>query len=168
MDTLLQLSDAPAIEFTLGPDRVIEQGDSLQITVNSSLPAKQIQEIQWSDPGVTPCDQLPCLTATFAPSTSLEVSATLRSLEGCEIQDVVSIEVNSRSNIYVPSAFSPNGDGINDTFTVFGDVGISKIHSIQILDRWGNLVFAQDDFEANQEYLGWDGTFKGRPSSPGL
>ena len=168
MDTLLQLSDAPAIEFTLGPDLVINQGDTVNIAVNSSLPPKQIQEIQWSAPGVTPCDQAPCLTATFAPTTSLEISATLRTLEGCEIQDVVNIAVNSRSNMYIPSAFSPNGDGINDTFTVFTDVGISKITSIQILDRWGNLVFAQDDFEANQEYLGWDGNFRGRPSSPGV
>lgn len=168
MDTVLQLSDAPTIAFTLGPDLVIEQGDTVKITASSSLPTKQIQEIQWSDQGVNPCDQAPCLTATFVPTTSLEISATLRTLEGCEIRDVVSIEVNSRANLYVPSAFSPNGDGINDTFTVFTDVGISKITSIQILDRWGNLVFAQNDFEANVEHLGWDGNVRGRPASPGV
>lgn len=168
LDTLLQLSDAPAIAFTLGPDLVIDQGDTLKITANSSLSTKQIQQIQWSHQGVNPCDEPPCLTATFAPTTSLEISATLRTLEGCEIRDALSISVNSRSNIYVPSAFSPNGDGINDTFTVFADVGISKITSIKILDRWGNLVFAQNDFDANVEHLGWDGNFRGRPSSPGL
>ena len=167
MDTLLQLSDAPAIEFTLGPDPVIDQGDTLKITVNSSFSTKQIQEIQWSDQGVNPCDQ-PCLTATFAPTTSQEISATLLSLEGCEIRDTLTIQVNSKSNIYIPTAFSPNGDGINDTFTLFADTGISKINSIKIMDRWGNLVFAQNDFEANLEYLGWDGNFKGRPSSPGI
>lgn len=62
-------------------------------------------------------------------------------LEGCEIWDVLFILVDSRLNIYVFFVFLFNGDGINDIFIVFVDVGILKIIFIKILDCWGNLVF---------------------------
>lgn len=71
--------------------------------------------------------------------------------------------INSLSNIadaapkpvlYIPSAFTPNGDGVNDIFFAKGD-GIRKF-SIAIYDRWGEIIFFSDDINK-----GWDGTFKG-------
>jgi len=61
----------------------------------------------------------------------------------------------------VPSAFSPNGDGLNDTFKVLGE-SISSFHLI-ICDRWGRVVFETRDI-----YQGWDGTLKGLPAPVGL
>ncbi|HET6991272.1 MAG TPA: PKD domain-containing protein, partial [Bacteroidia bacterium] len=58
--------------------------------------------------------------------------------------------------IYVPNAFTPNGDGINDVFMPLG-VGIQEDHyEFWIFDRWGNLIFYTDDF-----HKGWDGIVKG-------
>jgi gliding motility-associated-like protein len=54
----------------------------------------------------------------------------------------------------VPSAFSPNGDGMNDVLQVRG-FGISRMN-LKIFNRWGQLVF-----ESNDPSLGWDGRFKG-------
>ena len=62
---------------------------------------------------------------------------------------------------YLPNAFTPNGDGLNDIFRPVGNE-ISEFHMI-IYDRWGQLVFETDDFEK-----GWDGTFKGRYCDPGV
>jgi gliding motility-associated-like protein len=58
--------------------------------------------------------------------------------------------------IFVPSAFSPNGDGVNDVLYVRGD----KIASLdfRIYNRWGQMVFQSNDLSR-----GWDGTFKGKP-----
>jgi gliding motility-associated-like protein len=56
--------------------------------------------------------------------------------------------------LYIPSAFTPNGDGVNDIFFAKGD-GIRKF-SLAIYDRWGEVVFYSDDINK-----GWDGTFKG-------
>jgi gliding motility-associated-like protein len=71
--------------------------------------------------------------------------------------------INSVSNIadaapkpilYIPSAFTPNGDGINDVFFAKGD-GIKRF-SLTIYNRWGEIVFYSDDINN-----GWDGTVSG-------
>ena len=60
-------------------------------------------------------------------------------------------------NIYVPRAFSPNNDGINDVLKPIL-VGIQTFHYFTVYNRWGNIIFTTTD--PNQ---GWDGTFKGVP-----
>ncbi len=64
--------------------------------------------------------------------------------------------------IYVPNAFSPNGDGINDLFQVYPDYKL-KLTRIQIFDRWGEMVYDGDD-----ALQGWDGSYKGTPQSTGV
>ncbi len=60
-------------------------------------------------------------------------------------------------NIYVPKAFSPNNDGVNDLLKPIL-VGIQDFHYFTVYNRWGNIIFTTTD--PNQ---GWDGTFKGVP-----
>jgi gliding motility-associated-like protein len=56
---------------------------------------------------------------------------------------------------YIPSAFTPNGDGLNDSFGVKAEgIGLFKL---QIFNRWGELVFESDDI-----YEFWDGTYLGK------
>jgi gliding motility-associated-like protein len=70
--------------------------------------------------------------------------------------------VGCPTQIYIPNAFSPNGDGENDIFTVFG---ISFENAkLAIFDRWGELVF--DAFV--DEIHGWDGNFRGKPAVSGV
>jgi gliding motility-associated-like protein len=60
-------------------------------------------------------------------------------------------------NIYVPPAFTPNGDGTNDVLKPIL-VGISSFHYFNVYNRWGNLIFTTQD-----PNYGWDGRFKGVP-----
>ena len=64
--------------------------------------------------------------------------------------------------VYIPNAFSPNGDGNNDHFIIYGDNNSIKIPLLQIFDRWGNMVFEAKDFRPNDPKFGWDGMFEGR------
>ena len=64
------------------------------------------------------------------------------------------IEENSYS-LYSPTVFSPDGDGINDLFKVYGQ-GILDF-KIEVYTRWGHMVYKS--FQLNE---GWDGTFKGK------
>ncbi len=57
---------------------------------------------------------------------------------------------------YVPSAFTPNGDGLNDKVTPF-IVGLWTLKNFSVYNRWGNPVFS-----TNKNGEGWDGTFKGK------
>ena len=62
--------------------------------------------------------------------------------------------------IYVPDAFSPNRDGINDCFQILSPPRISE-YKMLIFNRWGEKVF-----ETFDENSCWNGTFKGKPSDP--
>ncbi len=62
-------------------------------------------------------------------------------------------------DVYVPSAFTPNGDLINNTLRVFGDI---KTYRFIVYNRYGQLVFSTTALNA-----GWDGTYKGKPQSTG-
>lgn len=66
--------------------------------------------------------------------------------------------------IYIPNAFSPNDDGVNDTFQFFGEEELISVESLTIYDRWGNQLFQQtggDPFE-------WDGSHAGNPANSGI
>ena len=70
---------------------------------------------------------------------------------------------------FVPNVFSPNGDGINDYFTLFtGRGGVDQIELLEIYDRWGNLLFEQRGITPSVESQGWDGWYRGRPMSTGV
>jgi gliding motility-associated-like protein len=69
-------------------------------------------------------------------------------------------EVIPPVSIYIPSAFTPNGDGMNDTFGVKGE-GISDFHII-VYDRWGEVIF-----ESTSARKQWDGKYKGKPVEQG-
>jgi gliding motility-associated-like protein len=66
------------------------------------------------------------------------------------------------ASAFVPSAFTPNGDGLNDKFEM--DILGATTINVKIWDRWGELVFSNPD-QANgmSDTHGWDGTFRGKP-----
>ena len=66
--------------------------------------------------------------------------------------------------VFIPNSFSPNGDGINDYFQIYGAhlSGITVVN-MSIFDRWGNQLFEQKLFPADSiDGLWWDGTFRGK------
>lgn len=65
------------------------------------------------------------------------------------------------ATLYVPNAFSPNGDGLNEIFSSFGE--FEESFSMQIYDRWGKLLFATTDRRS-----GWDGKVGGQPQPEGV
>ncbi len=75
----------------------------------------------------------------------------------CVATDVICIEVTRDWNVYIPNAFSPNGDLDNDVFIPVG-YGLEEI-KLTIFDRWGSVVF-----KSNGDKIGWDGNSKsGKP-----
>jgi gliding motility-associated-like protein len=77
--------------------------------------------------------------------------------------------VRQGEGIYVPQIFSPNEDGQNESFTVYGDPDlVQDVALLRIYDRWGELVFEQQSLTINDEAAGWQGTLRGRPVLPGV
>ena len=79
-----------------------------------------------------------------------------------ESMDTVEIFYENCSMTYfLPSAFSPNNDGVNDILYVRGE-NISSI-DFKVFNRWGELIF-----QSHELYKGWDGTYQGRPCNTGI
>jgi len=86
---------------------------------------------------------------------------TLVSSLGC---DSLVYLILKEYSLYIPNAFSPNGDGINDYFTVYGSEEFLEVQSMRIFDRWGNRVY-----DHQKEYpFQWDGSANGREMDNGM
>ncbi|MFH0893645.1 MAG: gliding motility-associated C-terminal domain-containing protein [Bacteroidota bacterium] len=138
---------------------------------NDTLYEGQSTIIHASPPGVytyqwTPTEGLEnpnaaSTTATLTQTTTFIVNIT--DIYGCTNSDTVTIYVTDvacdENDIYIPNAFTPNGDNVNDVLYVRSPV--IEILYFAVYDRWGERVFETRDI--NQ---GWDGTFRGKPSDP--
>ena len=94
---------------------------------------------------------------------NLEVSGSDCTSNGENVGYEVNARDESECNIsfFIPNIFTPNSDGSNDDFKILGKGMIST--SLHVFDRWGEKIF-----ESNEQEVGWDGTFKGEPLSPGV
>lgn len=79
--------------------------------------------------------------------------------QGCELIDTVRVVVRCEPRVYVPDAFSPNGDGKNDLLDVYGDHLTD--FDLKIFNRWGEVIYHTTDI--NQK---WDGTYRGTTYPP--
>ncbi|HFC00373.1 MAG TPA: gliding motility-associated C-terminal domain-containing protein [Phaeodactylibacter sp.] len=70
--------------------------------------------------------------------------------------------------MFIPNAFSPNGDQINDLLFVNAGNDVSKVVTFRIFDRWGDMVFSKKDFLANDSAFGWNGTYNGKKLNAGV
>lgn len=100
------------------------------------------------------------------PLQSATIVVRALGASGCELSDnsaaVTGTTTNPLGNsIFIPNAFSPNGDGNNDTFLVFGTV--IKGMNMSIYDQWGGLIF-----KSTNQSAGWDGTYKGKAQPVGV
>ncbi len=83
-------------------------------------------------------------------------------LYGCKDTAYITVRVDQFSPDNIPTAFTPNGDGINDVFRVF-NLKYQKLVEMRVYDRWGREVFYTND-----QKKGWDGYYNGAPQDLGV
>ena len=87
--------------------------------------------------------------------TDILYQVTAYTAAGCKGEGYVSLKVYKGPELYVPSAFTPNGDGLNDLFYPF-PVGIKSINYFRVFNRWGQMLFSSTTLNK-----GWDGKLQG-------
>lgn len=103
-------------------------------------------------PGIT-C--LSCESNIVSPEVTTVYTVTITDNNGCKITNTLVVEVEMIcGDVFVPSGFSPNNDGMNDTWCVYGNC--VKTFNLQVFNRWGEKVF-----ESEQKEHCWDGTYGG-------
>jgi gliding motility-associated-like protein len=96
------------------------------------------------------------------------VTLTARNEDGCRSQATRTYWIVGPAdsvNVAIPNAFSPNGDGINDEWTIFAPS--MKKQTVEIYGRWGHRVYLQQ-VEGLLEYIRWDGTYLNQPVPEGV
>ncbi len=150
---MITVQNAPSVTYSL--DTTIIIGDIADLFIYADQPNVSFN---W-----TPAYGLNCINCTDVYAQPLETTTYQIIYEdsmGCFIRSVnITVFVEEKYSIDVPSAFTPNGDGKNDVVYVKG-WGIKNLLEFSIYNRWGEQVFTTDDI--NQ---GWDGTFKGKPQN---
>jgi gliding motility-associated-like protein len=79
----------------------------------------------------------------------------------CYAYTEVPVTVIKNYDLFIPNVFTPNGDGANDLFRLFGNLPALKFVEMQIFNRTGEKVF-----ESNDINFSWDGTYKGKALEP--
>jgi gliding motility-associated-like protein len=150
-------------QVSLGDDITIEEGNSINIELESNLSLDIINSIYWEGAN---CDG--CKSITVSPTETSIYTVTIIDEFGCEAYDEIQIIVNPKIKIIIPNIFSPNGDGVNDRFTIYSNDDLINIRTFIILDRWGDIVYSTANLPPNDPSIGWDGTFNGKKVEEGV
>ncbi|MEZ4883832.1 MAG: gliding motility-associated C-terminal domain-containing protein [Chitinophagales bacterium] len=156
MDSLtIVVTDSQPIDYTKTPNATICVGESITLSIENRT---NIEGIEWE--GL----QNEAFLIEVSPSESQYFVFSLRAADCAYLQkDSILVEVLSTSNalnycsLYVPTAFSPNKDGINDVLQVttncFQNTPNANDFTFKVFNRWGEVVF-----EANDVLQSWDGS----------
>lgn len=165
-DTVMATITEPA-EFIIdaGLDILIDLGfDTTLVAVSNYSPV----DYSWG-PDTAQCLNLDCSRVLVGPFNTTTYVVTGINAAGCVVQDQVTVNVVDNKPVFIPNAFSPDGDGVNDGFTLFAGPAVEAIEYLQIFDRWGGMVFESNgEFQPNETSLGWDGKVEGKLVNPAV
>lgn len=152
------LVDAPEeIVVDLGVDVTIQLGDSTQLEAIVNEP---YDTLIWSPANAF--EDINDPVQVVQPKEEAYYQVMVMDENGCIARDSIVVFVSKPRSLFVPTAFSPNDDGSNDVFMIYGGSDIRIIKSFKIFDRWGNQVFGKEEFQPNDPTYGWDGNFNGQ------
>lgn len=163
LDTILTLVDPLPLVVQLGQDTLIQIGE--EVSINPVITSSTF-ELEWEENPFLECDT--CLLQNVTPFRTSRFLLTVTDQNGCTASDDQRIFVEEGDLVYVPSAFSPDGDGVNDFLEIFTANGVATIKTFLIFDRWGEVVHERTNFLPNTPESGWDGQLHGKPMNPAV
>lgn len=156
-DSML-ITVVPPFQITdIANDTVINYGD--EITIFADGPYAKY----WSWTPTTHLNNYNTRDVRAYPKETTTYKVIIHDEYGCFDEGEIVVQVLYQPQIFLPNAFTPNGDGLNDVFK-FESVKAERLSTFQIYDRYGKMVFQTTDI-----HKGWDGTYmNGKEASPGV
>ncbi|MCF8244599.1 MAG: choice-of-anchor L domain-containing protein [Saprospiraceae bacterium] len=149
------------------PQVTLQLGESYQLNTLVNVPESEIELVDWFPIFNLSCTD--CLNPIATPSSSMTYVVTVVSKNGCEDSAPIFFRVDKTGGVYVPNAFSPNGDGTNDVFMIFSNTkSVRKVNSFLVFNRWGESVYQYFNFEPNNPAFGWDGVHRNQKLDPAV
>jgi gliding motility-associated-like protein len=162
------LSDEEIAGLYLGPDLIGNRDEILYLgeDLDIEIPVTCANNFSW-----TPTDGVSDPSSpnpTITPTQTTTYNVTVVDDFGCTTNDTIKLTVIDPADldcggIFLPKAFTPNGDDLNDVYGISNPQAIQQLVAFEIFDRWGTRVFATTDaFET------WDGTYRGETLNGGV
>ncbi|XZF12713.1 gliding motility-associated C-terminal domain-containing protein [Chitinophagaceae bacterium MMS25-I14] len=146
----------PLPVITLSPDTTIIFGQQTQLYANVPGGLYYL----W-DP-VTGLSDANIPNPIASPEVTTKYGLYVIDTNQCRNTDTIKVTVRTDVPVSVPNAFTPNGDGRNDFFSI-KNLSIQRVIEFRVFNRWG-----QEVFDGNDNKAGWDGTYKGAAQETGV
>ncbi len=151
------------------PDLFVDLGEDFEISLGETAFIQALSNSTNLNYSWTHSDTVKTNEIVVTPYvSSLYSVAVFDTITQCSAEDAVFIWINKDRNIFIPNAFSPNNDGVNDDFGIFSGVGIERIKSFRVFSRAGDLLHERLNAMSNDPFNHWDGKFQGQPLNPGV
>ena len=157
-------SDTGRIRVVVQPLPVVDAGPAALINAGTehllqTASSNDVIKWSWSPAQSLSCSD--CASPVAKPTEPVVYTATVSNAAGCTASDSVSISLLcSDSRIFIPAAFSPNNDGVNDRFVMRGE-GVRLVNHLSIFNRYGKVIFERNNFPMGDRNASWDGRYKG-------
>ena len=166
-DTLVEIKDVSQLNLDLGNDRTIKLGETVLITGVTNADTSKTRLIEWTpDLAAQYCTS--CFSLIAKPYETTVFKLKIISENGCVVEDKVLVRVITEPSIFIPNAISPNGDNVNDLFTIHTGADILQVDALEIYSRWGEMVYSKYNFDPNVDSAAWDGRNDGDSVNPGV
>ena len=157
-DTVAATVDGPnPIIVDAGPDQEIKLGFGTSLQGFATGDGDTLV-YTWSPPDSISC--LLCTDPFVDPTRTTDYVLTVTDEDGCVGVDSVNVRVIIERPVFIPNAFSPNGDGNNDRFAIFGNEAVRSVRTFRVFSRWGSLVYEGFNLPLGVNGAYWDGVFK--------
>jgi len=157
---------APVIPIIdAGQDITINLAESAGLSLASNIPLDGTNT-RWTPASGLSC--VGCPRPEAMPFVSATYTVEVVSEDDCLAVDSITIVVNERRRVYIPNAFSPNDDGVNDRYILYAGPEATLVRTFNIYSRWGEKVYEQSGFPPNDPGFGWGGQFRGEPLKTGI
>ena len=163
-------ADTVSVIVAVLPAPTVEAGPDLEVLAETpvTIPAVGSSDVvSWLWMPATDLSCTTCAQPVCTPRETVQYIVTVTAQDGCTANDTMVVKLLcDEAKVRIPDAFTPNGDGHNDRFTILGAIPV--VNHLAIFDRWGVKVFEADHFYPADPNSGWDGTMAGRPEPPGV
>ena len=165
VDTLFSINtyEIPTISEDINLE--INFGEEVQFEVNTSIRDLNMNNINWVPNDYLSCND--CLNPICTTPQNILYTLTIEDENGCSLQSSIRVDVKYNVEVLFPNIIRL-GSGINESFYPSANPYVESIDYMRIYDRWGNLVFDNEEFLPNDQSHGWKGKFNNTEVSAGV
>ncbi len=159
------IHEAPTLSIVLDEYYQIQLGEMITLDPKLSFDSSLITMLRWeSNNGLTlPGELHPTLKPLETTQYTLMIEVDSQCIVRARTQVIV-----ARPDIFIPDAFTPNGDGSNDYWVIYAGPEVERIEQLRIFNRWGDLIFDRNNTTPGDLSQAWDGTYRGQDQDVGV